>query len=124
MKKLFFGIITIISLSAKAQVGIGVPTANMNASAQLEVASTTKGFLAPRMSEAQKNAIANPATGLLIYQTDATSGFYYFDGSVWKSGLGPQGIQGTTGPQGEIGLQGPMGPEGVQGATGPQGEIG
>ena len=53
MKKLFFVIITLISLSASAQVGIGVPTANMNASAQLEVASTTKGFLAFRMSEAQ-----------------------------------------------------------------------
>ena len=37
------------------------------------------------MTESQKNAIATPATGLLIYQTDNTPGFYYFDGSVWKS---------------------------------------
>ena len=37
------------------------------------------------MTQAQRNAIASPANGLLIYQTDNTKGFYYFDGSAWKA---------------------------------------
>jgi hypothetical protein len=40
------------------------------ASAQLDVTSTTKGFLPPRMTTAQKNAIAAPASGLMVYDTD------------------------------------------------------
>jgi hypothetical protein len=127
MKKLFYLCIALVGMSASAQVGIGVPTADINASAQLEVSSTSKGFLAPRMTQAQKNNINSPAAGLLVYQTDAASGFYYFDGSVWQSGLGPQGPQGATGPQGAQGVAGatgPMGPQGIQGiagATGAQG---
>ena len=121
MKKLFYLCIAFVGMSASAQVGIGVPTADINASAQLEVSSTSKGFLAPRMTQAQKNNISSPAAGLLVYQTDAPSGFYYFDGSVWQSGLGPQGPQGATGPQGAQGVAGatgPMGPQGIQGIAG------
>ena len=121
MKKLFYLCIALVGMSASAQVGIGVPTADINASAQLEVSSTSKGFLAPRMTQAQKNNISSPAAGLLVYQTDAPSGFYYFDGSVWQSGLGPQGPQGATGPQGAQGVAGatgPMGPQGIQGIAG------
>ena len=54
-----------------------------NASAMLDVSSTTKGLLAPRMTAAQRGSIATPATGLLVYQTDGTDGFYYYDGSGW-----------------------------------------
>ena len=130
MKKLFYLCIVLVGMSATAQVGIGVPTADINASAQLEVSSTSKGFLAPRMTQAQKNNISSPAAGLLVYQTDAPSGFYYFDGSVWQSGLGPQGPQGVAGPQGAQGVAGatgPMGSQGIQGVagvTGAQGEMG
>ena len=112
------------SLATKAQVGIGVAATDVAPSAQLEVKSTTKGLLIPRMTEAQKTAISNPATGLLVYQTDGTSGFYYFDGSVWKSGLGPKGDRGEIGQQGPRGLQGIQGPQGNQGDQGPQGEAG
>ncbi len=97
MKKIFFIALVFAGLATKAQVGIGVAAADVDASAQLEVKSTTKGLLSPRMTEAQKNAISNPATGLFIYQTDGTSGFYYFDGSVWKQGLGPQSVSGGAG---------------------------
>lgn len=51
------------------QVGIGFNTQN-NASAILQADSTTKGFLPPRMTTAQKNAIATPAAGLMVYDTD------------------------------------------------------
>jgi hypothetical protein len=84
MKKNLFSALLFCSLMANAQVGIGVGANNIESSAQLEVKSTIKGLLTPRMNEAQKIAINNPATGLLVYQTDGTSGFYYYDGNVWK----------------------------------------
>lgn len=60
----------------------GAPAAN---SAILDVSSTDKGMLIPRMSKAQKNAIASPANGLLVYQDSPDSiGFQYFDGTRWN----------------------------------------
>src|SRR5215831_4689990 len=54
-----------------------------SASAMLDVKSTTKGLLIPRMTLAQRNAIASPATGLLVFQSDIVPGFYYYTGSGW-----------------------------------------
>jgi len=54
-----------------------------HASAMLDIASTTSGLLIPRMTETDKNNIYLPATGLMIYQTDAAAGFWYFDGTAW-----------------------------------------
>ena len=88
MKKIIYLLIAISSINLSAQVGIGVETAKINASAQLEVSSTTKGFLAPRMTSVQKEAIINPASGLLIYQTDGTSGFYHYNGTTWVFSIG------------------------------------
>jgi hypothetical protein len=61
----------------------GTAYATINASAQVEIASTTKGFLPPRMTQTQRNAIASPAIGLEIYQTDATEGKYIYKSSGW-----------------------------------------
>jgi hypothetical protein len=52
-------------------------------SAGFEITSTTKGFLPPRMTQTQRNAIASPAIGLEIYQTDATEGKYIYKSSGW-----------------------------------------
>jgi hypothetical protein len=52
-------------------------------SSQLEVASTTKGFLPPRMTSAKRTAIATPATGLMVYQTDGTEGLYIYKSTGW-----------------------------------------
>ncbi len=54
-------------------------------SAMLDVSSTTQGILIPRMTATQRTAIASPANGLLVYQTDGISGFYFFTGSAWTS---------------------------------------
>ena len=72
------------TVPAFAQLGIG--TTNPAASAALEVSSpgNNKGILIPRLSAAQKDAIVNPAEGLLIYQTTAPVGFYYYVGTSWK----------------------------------------
>lgn len=54
-----------------------------HASAALGITSTTKGFLPPRMTRAQRDAISNPASGLVIYQTDEIPGLYHFTGAAW-----------------------------------------
>ncbi len=64
----------------------GIGTTTPNASSILEMVSTTKGLLVPRMNKTQRDNIAvTPPTGLLIYQTNNSPGFYYFDGSLWKA---------------------------------------
>ncbi|MEA3480228.1 MAG: hypothetical protein U9R60_18740, partial [Bacteroidota bacterium] len=67
------------------------------ASAVMDIKSTNGGFLAPRMTQAQRNAIVSPATGLLVYQTDGTSGFYQYDGSTWSTLTGPPSPWSTSG---------------------------
>ena len=62
-------------------VGIGSSTPVV--SAKLEVSSTTQGFLFPRMTETQRNAISSPATGLMVYQTDADEGVFIFKSFGW-----------------------------------------
>jgi hypothetical protein len=52
-----------------------------NSSSILELNSVTKGFLAPRMTKAQRDAIVNPAVGLMIYQTNNTAGYYFWSGT-------------------------------------------
>lgn len=64
-------------------VSINNNAAVADTSAILDVSSTAKGLLIPRMTAAQKTTIANPATGLLIYQTDGSTGFYYYNGTTW-----------------------------------------
>jgi hypothetical protein len=63
----------------------GIGTTSPNASSLLEVKSTSKGILIPRMTLTQRNAIASPATGLLIFQTNSTPGFYYYSGTAWTA---------------------------------------
>ena len=81
MKKityLFFLFVTTISFS---QIGIG--TTSPHASSALDLSSINSGLLIPRMTAAQRDAISSAATGLLIYQTNNTPGFYYYNGSTW-----------------------------------------
>ncbi len=64
-------------------VGINTDASLPNASAMLDVKSSTKGMLMPRMLQAQRNLIPSPAAGLMVYQTDNTPGYYYYNGSAW-----------------------------------------
>ena len=63
----------------------------------LELESNVQGILIPRMTDTERNAIANPVQGLLVYQTNAPEGFYFYNGTEWSLvGKGAGGtIQGT-----------------------------
>ena len=63
----------------------------------LDVKSTEKGVLIPRMDSTQRVAISTPATGLLVYQTNGTDGFYFYNGTVWKKVGGDDGDWTGTG---------------------------
>jgi len=75
---LLLGVITFAQ-----SVGINTDNSAPDNSAMLDVKSNTKGFLMPRLTAAQRTAITVPAIGLLVYQTDGTAGFYYYNGSAW-----------------------------------------
>jgi hypothetical protein len=55
----------------------------VDASAQVQIDSTTKGFLPPRMTNAQRTAISSPAVGLIVYCTDAVEGLYIYKSTGW-----------------------------------------
>ncbi|MDB4181029.1 putative metal-binding motif-containing protein [Flavobacteriaceae bacterium] len=83
MKKIIIFCALIFTMGLTAQVGINTPV--IDASAALEITSTEGGILIPRMTETERDEISGAADGLLIYQTDATVGFYYYSGTAWTA---------------------------------------
>ncbi len=82
MKTIFTSLIFLFCVVSFAQVGIN--TNLPDTSAVLDISSTDKGLLMPRMSTAQKEAIVNPATGLIVYDTTLNS-FVFYNGVAWVS---------------------------------------
>jgi len=84
----FFTLVFIGLSTAIAQVGVGTNTPD--ASAALEVQSTTKGLLPPRMTEAQRNTINIPALGLMVYCSNCgTNGeLQVYNGAEWTNAVG------------------------------------
>lgn len=77
-------LVLLIGSGVSAQnVGINDDGSSPHASAMLDVKSFSKGFLAPRMTVEQRDGIVSPATGLMVYQTNGTAGYYYYTGSAW-----------------------------------------
>lgn len=66
-------------------ISINTDGSTANASAILDIKSTDKGMLTPRVTNTQKNSIVSPANGLLVYQTDGVKGFWVYDGGIWKN---------------------------------------
>jgi hypothetical protein len=73
----------ILSMTIANAQNVGIGTSIPHASSLLELNSTTKGLLAPRMSTTERNAIAAPATGLLVFDTSFHS-FWYYNVDGWK----------------------------------------
>jgi hypothetical protein len=95
-KLLFFAALFAVSFASFAQVGIG--TATPNASAALDITSTTSGLLPPRMTKVQLEAIASPAEGLMVYCTDCVpKTLYIFDAFNFVSAFNntPSGLSST-----------------------------
>jgi len=86
MNKLYFCLCALAFSVAQINaqnVGINQTGSDPDNSAMLDVSATNKGFLVPRMTKTQKFLIPNPANGLLVYQTDDTSGFWYYEQNQW-----------------------------------------
>jgi microcystin-dependent protein len=73
----------ILGINGSAQVAINTNGSQPDNSAMLDIQSTTRGLLIPRLTEAQRDAIVSPAVGLLVYQTTSPSGFYFYNGTGW-----------------------------------------
>jgi len=83
MKQIFTLLAAVLfTVTTYAQVGIGTTTPD--ASAALDITSTTKGLLIPRMANAQRQAISSPVAGLMVFVTDVDGGrFMFYDGTEW-----------------------------------------
>jgi hypothetical protein len=93
----FVKIIVLLALfTSKTYSQVGVNVAVPDASAELEILSTNKGFIIPRMTQAQRTAIASPANGLMVFQTTAPIGLFYYNVSTWVQ-LSTWQITGNTG---------------------------
>ncbi len=96
MKKLtlVLAAVLITAMSTMAQVAINTDDADADASAILDVKSTTMGFLPPRMTQEEMGDIISPATGLMVYCTDCAPGSVrVFDGFNWVESNGyPAGL--------------------------------
>jgi uncharacterized protein (TIGR02145 family) len=79
--KLLSVLLIAVNFTITSQVGVG--TANPDDSAVLDVTSSTKGFLPPRMSTTERDAISNPADGLMIYNTSQKCINYY--SGYWRN---------------------------------------
>ena len=83
--KQFYTFLVVVLFTATTVAQVGINTETPDASAALDIVSTTGGLLVPRMTETQRDDINSAATGLMIYQTDGTAGFYYYNGSSWAT---------------------------------------
>ncbi len=86
--KVLFILMILVARVSVAQVAINSSGSSADNSAMLDVSSTSKGVLVPRMTTAQRGAISSPATGLLVFDTDENN-FFFYNGVNWvllKSG--------------------------------------
>lgn len=83
MRKLTFIFLFTTLITTAQTVVISEAEADPDASSILDVQSSSKGMLVPRMTQDQRELISSPATGLLVYQTDEVAAFYFFNGVSW-----------------------------------------
>lgn len=86
----------LITMTSNSQsVAINTTGNPADPSAMLDITSTAKGLLIPRMTAAQRTAIGAPVEGLMVYQTDAPVGFYFYKAGLWTPLLSGPGGFGT-----------------------------
>jgi len=83
MKKLYTLLLMLtVALQVFSQVAVNTTGNSADTSAMLDVQSTSKGILIPRLTTSQRTGIYSPATGLMVYDTDDNA-FYYYNGTSW-----------------------------------------
>jgi hypothetical protein len=98
MKKIVYSLLLmgVAQLQLEAQnIAINATGALPHTSAMLDVSATDKGMLIPRMTTAQRTAIATPAKGLLVFDNETTS-FWFYNGAAWTELVAPTGGGGTS----------------------------
>jgi hypothetical protein len=80
---IYFGIADAPKLVIQSSGNVGIGTLTPVSTAALDISSTTQGFLMPRMTTTQRDAIGTPATGLSIYNT-TTNSVNYYNGTAWE----------------------------------------
>jgi hypothetical protein len=98
MKSLFLILLLALSMSVSAQVAINNDGSQPDPSAMLDVSSTSRGLLPPRMTQAQRIAITNPVVGLIMWCSDcgAAGELQVYNGTTWTNMIG--GEAGATFP--------------------------
>ena len=82
--KQFFTLLAVVLFTATTYAQVGINNENSDPSAALDITSTTKGLLMPRMTNAQRQAISSPVAGLMVFVTDFDGGsFMFYDGTKW-----------------------------------------
>jgi len=97
LKTLFLAVALIASYTLTAQVAVTTDGSSADGSAMLDVKSTDKGFLPPRMTQTQRDAISAPATGLVVYCTDCGDNgeLQVYNGTTWTNMIGGEASQST-----------------------------
>jgi hypothetical protein len=126
-KSILIIFLIILGYNSRTMAQVGINNVTPDPSSMLDIQSTGKGLLIPRMTKAARDGIDNAATSLLIYQIDETPGFYYFDGAatwiaiagakddkwtveddnMYNANIGNVGI-GTTTPGAKLHVEGDM----------------
>ena len=98
MRIIIFCFVFLLQCAMLSAQTVGIGTTTPNASAQLDIVSTNKGLLIPRMTAAQRAAIASPAIGLMVYET-TTNSLWLYNGTVWvqqsSGGVSPWAVSGN-----------------------------
>jgi len=85
MRKIISSLVLFLVVFSSKGQNVGINTSTPHPSAALDISDSTKGILIPRMTMMQRKRIQNPAEGLMVYQTDSTKGYWFFDGIEWKN---------------------------------------
>jgi hypothetical protein len=89
-KLILVAIILIASYCANAQVAVNKDGSAASSSAMLDIKATDGGLLIPRMTATERDNIASPATGLMVYVT-TDNNFYWYNGTAWVTSSGSDG---------------------------------
>lgn len=88
MKKMYTMVAVLMLMATASQAQVGIGTTTPETTSMLDVTSTTKGFLMPRMTTAQRTAITSPVKGLQVFDI-TTNTVWFHNGTAWINNPAP-----------------------------------